>query len=1068
MKLTAQQHLEIRQHLLGLSLTEDMLDELYDHLLTSLEQQPASAKFNMADVRELLDTEFHELINTPEEKKKYRLFNRVTGFVIFGIALLTYWLTMEPTASFYDCGEFIATANKLQVGHQPGAPLFLMIGKMFSLLAMGNPAKIAYWINFSAVLASAATIMFLFWTITALAAKVYSKEKIGSKTFSILAAGAIGALAYTFSDTFWFSAVESEVYALSSLFTAVTFWAILRWESETNNRWLVFISFIVGLSIGVHLLSLLTIPAVTLVYYFKKAEKPGVLGTIKAFFIGCLIVGIVQFVLIQYFVLFAAEADLLFVNNLGLFFGSGAISFVLLFAVILYGAINYSIRHQKYNLNMGLLCLVFVLFGFSSYLMILIRADAKTNINLSNPDQPFSLYDYLGRTNYGSTPLIYGNTFDAKVVENKETGNTYRKGASKYEVSGKTYKTTYDKNILFPRTFSQKAGHDKYYQQWLNLNEGQTPTFTQNLSFFTSWQLGFMYWRYFLWNFAGRQNDVQGVGNVQDGNWITGIKPLDSLRLGSQSDLPATITTNAGHNVYYGFPLLMGIAGLIWLYRRNKTDGIVVITLFFFTGIAIILYLNQDPLQPRERDYAYAGSFYAFAICIGFGVLALQDLFAKIAKQKLSLIMATGICLLAAPVLMGVQGWDDHDRSHKNTATDWAKNYLNSCAPNAILFTNADNDTFPLWYAQEVEGFRTDVRVICMQFLPDASFINQLKKQMNTSAPLPITMAEEKYVSGVRDYLPYVDYGLTDSVELKDLFAVMTSENKEDQVQMTDGTFMNFLPTKKLKLTIDPEQLVKTQTITPAQKALVSKTMEWNFNKSYASKGDLALFDILIHNNWERPVYFATSVSQDTYIGLDQYLYLEGYAYRLLPFKTAAGDFRDKTEKTNSDVMYANVMDKIDYTAFHKASYLDQESKRIVFSTWGFNNTLAGNLIMEGKSAKAKLLMQKCLRDLPLTNYSVRDTVNRISTIQNLYALNRIKEANQLAKETTGFLAQEFSYVCTLAPEFQQAYLQDTRLSLSVLHQLDQLTAGYKQQELNRVIQDTFNQMIDKSGIRRS
>ncbi|MBB5637773.1 MFS family permease [Pedobacter cryoconitis] len=1066
MKLTAQQHLEIRQHLLGLSLTEDTLDELYDHLITSLEQKPASAKFNMTQVRELIDTEFSVLINTPEEKKKYRRINTIAGFILFGIALLTYWLTMEPTASFYDCGEFIATANRLQVGHQPGAPLFLMIGKLFSLLALGNTAKIAYWINFSAVLASAATIMFLFWTITALASKVYRKERVGTKTFSIIAAGAIGALAYTFSDTFWFSAVESEVYALSSLFTAVTFWAILRWESETNDRWLVFISFIVGLSIGVHLLSLLTIPAVTLVYYFKKAAKPTIAGTIKAFLIGCVIVGIVQFVLIQYFVLFAAQADLLFVNTFGLFFGSGAITFILLFFTAICWTINYSIRKRRYNLNMGLLCLVFILFGFSSYLMILIRADAKTNINLSNPDMPFSLYDYLGRTNYGSAPLIYGNTFDAKAIENKETGNTYRKGATKYEVSGKTYKTTYDKNLFFPRTFSQKQGHDKYYQQWLNLNEGQTPTFTQNLSFFTSWQLGFMYWRYFLWNFVGRQNDVQGNGGIDNGNWISGIKPLDAIRLGNQSALPATITTNAAHNVYYGFPLILGIAGLIWLYRKNKMDGIVVLTLFFFTGIAIILYLNQDPLQPRERDYAYAGSFYAFAIFIGFGVLAFKELLSKIAKQKVSLMLATGISLLAVPVLMGIQGWDDHNRSQKYTATDWAKNYLNSCAPNAILFTNADNDTFPLWYAQEVEGFRTDVRVICVQFLPDASFINQLKKQVNKSAPLPVTMGEEKYVSGVRDYLPYVDYGLTDSVELKDLFAVMTSDAQEDKVQMNDGSFMNFLPTKKLKLTVDSEQLVKTHTITPAQKANVAREMEWNFNKSYVSKGDLALFDILIHNNWERPVYFATSVSDDTYAGLDKYLYLEGYAYRLLPFKTTADDVRDKSEKTNSDVMYANVMNKIDYSAFNKASFLDPESKRIVFSTWGFNNTLAANLIMEGKPVQANHVMQKCLKDLPLTNYSVRDTLNRIYTIQNLYALNHIKQANQLTKETSDFLAQEFNYVCTLNPEFQRTYLQNTRLSLYILGELNKLTAGYKQQEMNRLIQGVFNHMIDKSGIR--
>lgn len=1066
MKLTAQQQLEVRQHLLGLSLTENIFDELYDHLITSMEQKPASAKFNMAEVEQMIHTEFAEMINTPEEKRTYRRINTLTGFILFGIALLTYWLTMEPTASFYDCGEFISLANKLQVGHQPGAPLFSMIGRLFSLLAMGDKTKIAYWINFSAVLSSAATIMFLFWTITALAAKVYRKERIKTRTFSIIAAGTIGALAYTFSDTFWFSAVESEVYALSALFTAVAFWAILRWESEMDNRWLVFIAFIVGLSIGVHLLSLLTIPAITLVYYFKKAKKTTTLGTIKAFLIGCVIVGIVQFILIQYFVLFAFESDLLFVNTFGLPFGAGGLTFILLFALGIYLAINYSIRRQLYNFNLGLLCLVFILFGFSSYFLLLIRADAKTNINLSNPDNAYSLYNYLGRINYEAAPLIYGKTFDAQTVENKETGDTYRKGAAQYEVSGKTYKTTYDKNLFFPRTYSQKTGHPQFYQQWLNMSPGQTPTFAQNLNFFASWQVGFMYWRYFLWNFAGRQNDVQGQGGVENGNWISGIKPLDTLRLGNQSDLPLSITTNAAHNVYYCFPLLFGIAGLIWLYRRNRQAAIVVMTLFFFTGLAIILYLNQDPLQPRERDYAYVGSFYAFAICIGFGVLALKEILAKVAHQKLSLIIATGICLLTVPVLMGVQGWDDHDRSHKYTAADWAKNYLNSCAPNAILFTNADNDTFPLWYAQEVEGFRTDVRVICMQFLPDSDFINQLKKKMNHSAPLPITMAQAKYKAGVRDYLPYVDYGLTDSVELKDLLTVMTSDNKDDMVQMADGSYMNFLPTKKLKLTIDPEQLVKTKTITQAQKANVTPAMEWNFNKSYASKGDLALFDLLVHNNWERPVYFATSVSDDTYAGLDQYLYLEGYAYRLLPFKTSATDTRDKSEKTNSDVMYTNVMNKMDYSGFKKASYLDPESRRIVNSTWNFNNTLASNLLLEGKPAQANHIMQKSLRDLPLKNYSVRDTLDRIYTIQNLYALNHLDEANRLTKETSDFLAQEYNYVATLTPEFQRAYLQNTRLSLYVLNGLDKITAGYHQKELNQLIKGLYHKMADESGIR--
>jgi hypothetical protein len=1064
MKLTAQQLTDIRKHVLQVSLKEDGFHEIYDHIVTSFENQKIGTEVNLEEVKKMIHTDFNELVNTPKEKKTFNLINKIAGVGLFIIALIVYSLTMEPTVSFWDCGEFIATASKLQVGHQPGAPLFLMIGKLFSLLSFGNTGKIALWINFSAVLASAATIMFLFWTITALAVKALKKEKIKNNTFIIIAAGTIGALALTFSDSFWFSAVESEVYALSCLFTAITFWAILKWEDESNDKWLVLIAFIVGLSIGVHLLSLLVIPALGLIFYFKKQAKPSIRGTLTALFIGCLIVGIVQFIIIQYFVLFAAKFDLLFVNSLRLPFGSGALFFILLTAGLLSYGIHYSIKQKKRYLNLSLLCTAFLLFGFSSYFMILIRANAKPAINLSNPDNAFSLYNYLGRTNYGSTPLLYGNTFDAKAVENVETGKTYSKGAKSYEETGSTYKTSYDKNLWFPRTYSQKPGHDQFYREWLNMQEGETPTMLQNLHFFASWQMGFMYWRYFLWNFSGRQNDNQGQGGVKEGNWISGIKALDGMRLGNQSNLPESIVSNKGYNVFYGLPMLLGFIGLVWMSRKHWKDGMAVMVLFLLTGIAIIIYLNQDPLQVRERDYAYVGSFYAFTIFIGLGVLALKEWLGNIALNKYSQILVVLLCLTAVPVLMGVQGWDDHDRSNRHTAADWAKNYLNSCAPNAILFTNADNDTFPLWYAQEVEGFRTDVRVICLQFLPDDAYINQLKKQLNRSAPLPVSMAEEKYKEGTRDYFPYMDYGIKDSVELKDLLAVMLSDNKEDQVQMNDESYANFLPSKKLKMSIDSDQLVKTNTIAPEEKDLVAKTMEWTFNKTYASKGDLALFDILVNNDWKRPIYFATSVSDDTYIGLDKYLYLEGYAYRLLPFKTPADDIRDKTEKTHSDVMYTNVMDKQDYTGFKSAKYLDPESRNVAKGTWNFNNALIANLINEGKSKKAEDVLLKCMKELPLKNNSINDTLGKIATIQSLYALNHVKEANQLSKETSDYIVQELNYVAELEPEFKQSYAQNIQLGLYVSSGLDKISAHYKQGQLNLLLKNRLKLMADKFG----
>jgi len=991
--------------------------------------------------------------------KYFQKINNLIGFLLFTIAATVYWLTMEPTLSFWDCGEFIAASYKLQVGHQPGAPLFLMIGKLFSLLSMGDTSKVPYWINFSSVLFSAGTIMFLYWTITLIASKLYTGTRSVYDSLTIISAGVVGALAYTFSDTFWFSAVEAEVYSLSTLFTAIVFWAIFKWESNQNDRWIVFIAFIIGLSIGIHLLSLLSIPAVVLVYYFKKTPKPGFTGILKALGIAGLLWIAVQFVIIQYFVLFAAKMDIFFVNTLGLSFGSGAVFFLAALSGSIAYAIYYSINRNKYYLNLGLICLCFVLLGFSSYFMIIIRANAKPSLNLSNPDNAYSLYNYLGRTNYGQTPLLYGQTFDAQRTDLKETGTEYRKGKEKYEVVGKLLKPEYDKNLLFPRTYSNKGQHPDFYRQWLNLSDGETPSFAQNLSFFTSYQMGYMYWRYFLWNFAGRQNDVQGQGSYSQGNWLTGIKWLDTIRLGNQEKLPQSITSNEGYNRYFGLPLILGLAGLIFLYRKNRKDTLVVTALFVFTGLAIIVYLNQDPLQVRERDYAYVGSFYAFAIFIGFGVFAIREALTRFNAPKLSLVAAALTGLIAAPAIMGYQGWDDHNRSGKTTAIEWAANYLNSCAPNAILFTNADNDTFPLWYAQEVEGIRTDVRVVNLQYLSDGAYIEQMKTQSGKSAPLPIKTVPEKLVKGIREGMPYVDYGFTDSVELKDILAVLTSDDPDDKVQMSDGSYENFLPTKKLKLTVDPNAVLKSNTVPAEYKNSIATQMEWTFTEHFASKANLAMFDILVNNNWERPIYFGTGISDDSYIGLEKYLYLEGYAHRLLPIKANPKDTRDKNEITNSDVMFTNIMQKFDFKGFASSKYLDLESRRIARGTWRAVNDLSTNLIMEGKSDKARQLISKSIKELPMKNYSVDDTLTKFQTIQNLYLINDIKTANMLAKETADYLDQELIYIASLEPRRYNAYLRDIKVGLYVLNNLEKITADNKQPVLNNVIKNTYERL---------
>lgn len=998
--------------------------------------------------------------------EKYRRINNLTGLAIFFFASFVYWLCMEPTLSFWDCGEFIAASFKMQVGHQPGAPLFLMIGKLFSLLAGTDVTQVAYWVNFVSVVSSGATIMFLFWTINAIALKLIKPENgemNGTQLFTVVAAGTVGALAYTFSDTFWFSAVEAEVYAISTLCTAIVFWAALKWEAHLNDKWLLFIAFIIGLSIGMHLLSLLIIPSISLLYYFKKSAKVSLWGSIKAFLLGCLILGFIQFGIIQYLVLFAAKADLWSVNSLKMDFGQGALLFLIAVAAVLATGVFYSIKKRLYQLHLALLSTILVLFGFSSYFMIIIRANAKPNINLSSPDTPLSLYSYLSRTQYEEKPLLNGQFFDSKPIDLKEKGTTYRRGEHAYEVSGKQFSYVYDKNTFFPRIYSDKPAHVQFYQNWLGLSPDQSPTFWNSLSFFNSYQVNFMYWRYFLWNFSGRQNDVQGQGSITEGNWTTGIKPIDALRLGNQKELPLSITENAGRNSFYGLPLLLGILGLAYLYRKDKKATIVLGSLFFFTGIAIILFINQDPLQVRERDYAYVGSFYVFAIFIGLSVFALKSHLQRLLANRTSLVLATAIALFAAPVLMALQGWDDHDRTGKTTALDMAKNYLNSCEPNAILFTNADNDTYPLWYAQEVEGIRTDVRVVNLQFLSTASYIDQMKRKQDQSEALPISTTREKYKEGVRDYLSYVDYGLTDSVELKDLLAILTSDHNDDKIQMNDGSYENFLPSQHLKLSIDPTKVVATHTVPAAQKHLIADQMEWKFNKNHLFKSELMVFDIIANNQWKRPIYFATNVSDDTYVGLDQYLYQEGFAYRLLPLKPTSDVATDKSARTNNALAYQHY-EKFALDGFKEAKYLDPESRRVLHATWGFANTLSSNLIQNNQIKQAERVIQLSMDKLPLKNSSISDTLNKISLVQNLYAINRHGDANRLIKETSQFIDQEFGYILSLANKNQNELIYDIKQGMYVLQAFNELAKIYQQ----KAIADQLTQKIQHFGTKFS
>jgi hypothetical protein len=1007
----------------------------------------------------------------------YTKINNLLGWLTFLIASTVYILTLEPTASYWDCGEFISAAYKLQVVHQPGAPLFLIVGKVFSLFA-SDPKMVAYCVNMSSALSSAATIMFLFWTITALGRKAvlkYGETPDQYRLISIMGAGLVGALAYAFSDSFWFSAVEAEVYAMSSLSTAVVFWAILKWEAHADepkaDKWILFIAYVMGLSIGVHLLNLLAIPAMAVVYYFRRAKTTTISGVFIALFVGILILGFVQYGIIQYMIKIAANFDLLFVNTFGFGFGFGVIFFGILLTAITIWLIMYSIKKKKPILNLAMLSFVFILFGYSSYAFVVIRAKANPTLNNSAPSDAFSFLSYLNREQYGDRPLLYGQNFDSKPVESKLNGNIYRKGERKYEIAGQKQSYVYDKNTLFPRMYSDDSNHPSVYRDWMDLGPEESPTFATNLGWFGTYQIGFMYMRYFLWNFAGKQNDTQGIGNYTDGNWISGIKFLDAMRLGDQSKLPSSITKNKANNQLFFLPLIIGLLGAFWHFKNSQKDAGIVGLLFFFTGLAIVIYLNQTPSQPRERDYAYVGSFYAFAIWIGLGVFAVTDWLRKVITPKTAAIIATTICLFAAPILMASQEWDDHNRSEKTTARDFAKNYLNSCAPNAILFTYGDNDTYPLWYVQEVENFRPDIRIVNLSLFDTDWYINQLRRPFNSSAPLPMSLKPEQYVSGVRDVIFYQDFNLTGPQDLKDIFEFVTSDNPEAKVEYQSGKKENFLPTKNFKLAIDPLQLLKTNTIKKEDGYKIVKEMEWSFSNGYLTKGQLAILDMLLHNNWERPIYFAFTVPNSNFMGLDKYLFNEGFALRLIPKikdKIPSDSPINETEAVNTDVMYTNLMTKFNWDNLKTAKYLDPESQKMIFLSVNKFNELAKNLIFEGKIDSARKVMKQCLNVIPVkTTYDPNFALGKYEMIGIMYQIGMKNEANDLLQQSTTLICEELDYHQSLIQNKENLGSRDIQLNLFVLTQFDEMTRKYGETALNREVSSKLKVYESQFGMTR-
>jgi len=1020
--------------------------------------------------------------------RNYKIINNIAGWFTFLIAATVYLSTIEPTASFWDCGEYIATAFKLEVGHPPGAPLFNLIGRFFTLFT--DPHHAAAAINAISALSSAFTILFLFWTITAMGRKIALKDGQNwttGKMIAVIGSGLVGALTYTFSDSFWFSAVEGEVYAMSSFFTAIVFWALLKWEEVAderyNERWIILIAYLIGLSIGVHLLNLLAIPAIAFVYYFKK-YKPTRKNFIITGILSVIILVVVQNGIIPGIVKLSAKFELFFVNSMGLPFNSGTIVYFLLLIGLIIWGLYYSQKKVKPLLNTIVLCFTFIIIGYSSFLTLIIRSQANTPMDENNPENAINLLAYLNREQYGDWPIGYGQYFNAPLdpKEPYKNGNpVYSKDEAKgkYIVSDDRENSipNYDPafSTVFPRMHSSQSNHVSGYKSWSNFkgspvrttnNRGESvvimkPTFSENLAYFFKYQIGHMYLRYFMWNFAGRQNDVQGHGSILKGNWYSGISILDESRIGSTDNLPKSMTTNKAMNKFYCLPLILGLLGLYFQFYRNKEDGFIVLLLFFFTGLAIVLYLNQTPYQPRERDYAYAASFYAFAIWIGFGVYAIYDFISRKVHPTASASIATLLCLLAAPAIMAKDGWDDHDRSNRYTARDFAYNYLNSCAPNAIIFTNGDNDTFPLWYAQEVEGIRTDVRVVNLSLSNTDWYIEQMRRKAYDSDPIPLTLTEAQYRQGTRDYVPvYTNPRLkldtSKYFNIKDLIKFIASEDPEAKLQTQGGSELNYLPTSKVSIPVDSAYVVANGVVPKEMASQVLSEIKWDIDKSYIMKNDLMIFDILATNNWKRPVYFAITVGDDSYQNLQDHFQLEGLAYRLVPYKAKSYD--GQVGEINTDLMYENLINKFKWGGMDNAEiYMDENNIRMTMNFRNNFSRLADALVREGKKDKAILVLDKCMEVMPERNVPFNFFMLPIA--DTYYKAGAPAKANALVKKLADIYEDDLNYYFSLKAEHASSVDYEKQQAMSVLQRLVMVAKQNNQEALSKELEARFKKL---------
>ena len=1032
-----------------------------------------------------------ELLKYYMDNKKFTFWNRLSAVVVFIVAAVTYLMTIEPTASFWDCGEFIASSYKLEVGHPPGNPVFQLFARFFTMFFDSQHAAMA--VNGMNAICSALTIFFLYLTTVFFAKRVVKPSDDGTysvaKAIAIFGSGAVGALAYCFSDTFWFSAVEGEVYAMSSLFTALVFWAMTKWYEQADtpyaNRWIVLISFLMGLSIGIHLLNLLAIPALVFMFYYKKRENGhySLWEYVKIFLISVVILAVILFGIIPYLPKFAAYFDLFFVNVLGLPFNSGAAVFMILLLGLCFWGLFRTMDRQQVFANTVLLCFTTIVIGFSLFSIVIIRSSAKTPTNEYQPDNPFTLIRYLSREQYGSTPLIYGQYFDAPYDIEQTTywapmGDKYIKadgpGEIKYESSGK---------MLFPRMWNgSDSKYINFYQSYMDGGgkkvagaQHKKPTFFQNLAFFFDYQMNWMYWRYFMWNFAGRQNDIHSPspGDIFTGNWECGIPFIDEYRLGDQSDAPAYLKENKAKNHYYMLPLLLGIIGIFFQFARDKRGSWLTFLMFFMTGIAVVIYLNQPPYQVRERDYAYAGSFYSFSIWIGLAVAALYSWVQERLDRKDSQKPAAGVAAsavivavtLLVPVQMASENWDDHDRSNRYTAVEMAKNYLNSVGQNGILVTHGDNDTFPLWYAQEVENIRPDVRICNTSLLGTDWHIDQMKYAVNESAPLDLTVGPRQYLYGTNEYVHI--YDTRDSILLlSDVMRIF--KHPDAKIPLTSGRNVDYIMSRKFAIPVNKENVIKYGILDEKYADQIPEyiVLTMSPDKDYLTKPEIFMLDLLSNYQWDRPINLL-SMGGDINIGLKEYLMYDGFSYRFVPIrnkmKSTDIGFADPEELYHKmkNVYTWDALKRTDYFADYQNFYTfcGVLSQRQLFTN------VAKEMLKIGDKERAVEMLDMCQECVPEENFPLDITYLGFSNeymvvdmIETYYDAGAPEKALELAKKFSDQLFQStyffLQYYDFAKREFENCY--------NNLQYLSDLAEHHGDKEFAEGIRNRFNSLLDE------